>query len=227
MKKKAIVIHSGGMDSSICLVLAVKEFGASNVLSLSFDYHQRHSNELRQAAFIANYFAVDHKVLSVDCLNLITENALTNPKISIEKSASGVPNTLVVGRNGLMAHLGAIHAQSLGAQCIFMGVIEVEGSNSGYRDCSRAYMDLMEQILRLDLADDSFCIRTPLVHMSKFETMKLADELKVLPFLWEHTITCYEGIFREGCKKCPACHLRNEGYRQFLSSKPQNVKAKP
>jgi len=219
VRKKAIVIHSGGMDSSICLVLAVKEFGAANVLSLSFNYQQRHSNELRQAAFIAKHFGVDHTVLALDCLNVITENALINPRIPIEKSALGVPNTLVVGRNGLMAHLGAIHAQSLGAHCVFMGVIEVEGSNSGYRDCSRSYMDLMEQILRLDLADDSFCIRTPLVYMSKCETMKLADELNVLSFLWEHTITCYEGIPQEGCKKCPACSLRNEGYRQFLVSK--------
>lgn len=218
MRKKALVIHSGGMDSSICLVLAVKEFGASNVLSLSFNYHQRHSNELRQAAFIAKHFGVDHKELPLDCLNLITENALTNSTLAIKKSARGVPNTLVVGRNGLMARLGAIHAHSLGAHCIFMGIIEAEGSQSGYRDCSRAYMDLMEQILRLDLADESFCIRTPLVSMSKFETMKLAAELNVLPFLWEHTVTCYEGIAREGCGKCPACNLRNEGYRQFAAS---------
>lgn len=219
MKKTAIVIHSGGMDSSICLALAVKEFGASNVLSLSFNYHQRHSNEIRQARVIASHFGVDHSVLDIGCLSIITESALTNSKVPIQQSVDKAPNTLVVGRNGLMARLGAIHAQSLGASCIFMGIIEVEGSNSGYRDCSRAYMDLMEQILRIDLGDNHFSIKTPLVYLSKFETMKLADKLGVLPFLWEHTITCYEGIPQEGCKRCPACLLRNKGYEEFLSYK--------
>lgn len=219
MKKSAIVVHSGGMDSSICLKLAVDEFGTDNVLSLSFNYHQRHSNEILQAKKIASYFGVDHVVIDINCLHEITENALTNPQIEIKKEEGSPPNTLVVGRNGLMARIAAIHANHLGAHVIFMGVIEVEASNSGYRDCSRSYMDLMEKILRIDLDDKDFTIRTPLVFMTKKETMFLAERLGVLDYLLEETITCYQGLRGDGCKRCPACNLRNQGLLEFYQEK--------
>lgn len=225
--KKAIVIHSGGMDSSLCLALAMREFGKDDVLSLSFCYHQRHSIELEQAAKICAHWSVDHTVLSLDCLQQITSNALINKTIPItcdytqeQSQPSQTPNTLVVGRNGLMARLGAIHAHSLGAHWIYMGVIGVEGNVSGYRDCSRSYMDLKQQILRLDLNDPAFEIRTPLVNMTKKETMLLGDQLGVLEFLLNETVTCYEGISKQGCLHCPACTLRNTGIRQFLAVKP-------
>lgn len=219
MKKKAIVVHSGGMDSSICLKLAIDEFCAENVLSLSFKYNQRHAGEIEQAAKIAAYFGVDHLVLNIDCLHEITKNALTNHSQIITHDANQPPNTLVVGRNGLMARIAAIHADHLGASCIFMGIIEVESSNSGYRDCTRAYMDLMEQILRIDLDNSQFEIRTPLVFMTKKETMELGHKLQVLPYLLEETITCYEGIRGSGCKVCPACKLRNAGLEEYLFAK--------
>jgi 7-cyano-7-deazaguanine synthase len=217
MKKNAIVVHSGGMDSSICLKLALDEFGAENVLSLSFKYNQRHIAEIVQASKIAAHFGVDHLVLNIDCLAEVTENALTNHSQKILKQINKPPNTLVIGRNGLMARIAAIHADHLEASCIYMGIIEVESANSGYRDCTRAYMNLMEQILRIDLDNPSFEIRTPLVYMTKKETMVLADKLQVLPYLLEETITCYEGIRGSGCKVCPACILRNEGLAEFYA----------
>lgn len=220
LTKKAVVIHSGGMDSSLCLALAIREFNPNDVLSLSFAYHQRHTIELQQAAKISAYFQVDHTIVPIDCLQTITSNALITPSISIQHSPGQIPNTLVIGRNGLMARLGAIHAHSLGAHCIYMGVLGLEGSHSGYRDCSREYMDLKQQILRIDLADPSFEILTPLVSMTKKETMVLGYELGVLPYLLNETITCYEGIPKQGCHNCPACTLRNEGIRQFLRDNP-------
>lgn len=219
MKKKAVVVHSGGMDSSICLKLALDEFGVDNVLSLSFTYNQRHANEIEQAAKIAAHFNVDHLVLNIDCLSEITENSLTNHSLNIVKMPNEAPNTLVVGRNGLMARIAAIHAHKLGSHCIFMGVIEVEACNSGYRDCSRSYMDLMENILRIDLDDPNFKIRTPIVYMTKKETMELANKLGVLDYLLEETITCYEGIRGKGCELCPACLLRNAGLQEYLESR--------
>lgn len=223
MKKKAIVIHSGGMDSSICLALAMREFGKENVLSLSFAYGQRHSPELERAAKICREWGVDHIQLKVDCLSAITENALMNSSIPMAQEKGQAPNTLVVGRNGLMARLGAIHAQHLGAHCIYMGVIEVEGSNSGYRDCSRHYMDLEQEVLRLDLDNPHFEIRTPIVKLSKKQTMELAHNLGILPFLLEETITCYKGIPQKGCTVCPSCKLRNEGIQEFLKENPSFV----
>jgi 7-cyano-7-deazaguanine synthase len=220
MNKKAVIVHSGGMDSSLCLALAVKEFGAEDVLSLSFTYNQRHALELDRAREISAHFKVDHVELDLTCLSKITESALIGTDKKIEHKAGEAPNTLVVGRNGLMARLAAIHAHSLGAHCIYMGVMELEAANSGYRDCSRVYMDLIQAALRLDFADDTFEIRTPLVQMNKKETLELGYKLGVLEFLLEHTITCYDGIAKEGCLKCPACKLRNQGLKIFSLEHP-------
>lgn len=221
MKKKAVVVHSGGMDSSLCLALAVKEFGADHVLSLSFSYGQRHSIELERAQKIATHFKVDNTIIDINCLSQITENALTNSQIEIEHLKGSAPNTLVIGRNGLMARLAGIHADSLEASCIYMGVMELEAANSGYRDCSRHYMDLIQAALRLDFNNPLFEIRTPLVSMTKKETMELGYRLGVLEFLLETTVTCYEGIEREGCLKCPACKLRNQGLKIFTLEHPE------
>lgn len=223
LKKKAVVVHSGGMDSSLCLALAIKEHGPENVLSLSFSYQQRHSNELEQARKICKDWEVDHFTLDIDCLAAITSNALIDQEMQIEHHHGEAPNTLVVGRNGLMARLAAIHGHSLGAQCIYMGIMELEIANSGYRDCSRQYMDLMEQILRIDLDDPNFCISTPLVYLTKEESMELANQLGVLEYLLKETITCYEGIPRKGCQACPACHLRNSGIEAFKKQHPHLV----
>lgn len=220
MNKKAVVVHSGGMDSSLCLALAVKEFGADNVLSLSFVYNQRHGIEVDRARKISSHFQVDHVELNLDCLSQITTSALIGNSQKIEHKAGEAPNTLVVGRNGLMARLAGIHANSLGAGCIYLGVMELEAANSGYRDCSRAYMDLIQSALRLDFADADFEIRTPLVSMTKKETMELGHKLGVLEFLLENTVTCYEGIEKAGCLKCPACKLRNSGLKIFSLEHP-------
>lgn len=221
MKKKAVVVHSGGMDSSLCLALAIKEFGAENVLSLSFTYNQRHSIELKRATEISEHFKVDHVQLDLSCLSQITESALIGNSKKIEHKTGEAPNTLVVGRNGLMARLAGIHANSLGADCIYLGVMELESANSGYRDCSRAYMDVIQTALRMDFANEKFEVRTPLVFMNKKETMELGFKLGVLEYLLEKTVTCYEGIEKEGCMKCPACKLRNQGLKIFSLEHPE------
>lgn len=219
--KKAIVIHSGGMDSSICLALAIRDFGAENVASLSFNYTQRHSVETEQAKKISSSWNVEHTVLTIDWLAQITTNALTDVRLPIEHKQNKAPNTLVIGRNGLMARIGAIFASEHQANFIYMGIMELESANSGYRDCSRAYMNLKQDILRIDLDNPSFEIRTPLVFLTKKEALVLAHELDVLPFLLQETITCYEGKPHLGCKSCPACLLRNEGLRQFKEEFPR------
>jgi len=222
-KKEAIIIHSGGMDSSICLALAAKEFGHDAVLGLSFSYGQRHSVELSHAKKICSDWNIDHVTLSLACLEEITDNALMNTSVAIKKENGGAPNTLVIGRNGLMARIGAIYAHHLRARCIFMGVVGIDACNAGYRDCSRNYMDLMENILRIDLEDSCFQIRTPLVDLTKAQTLALAYELGILEYLLNETITCYEGIPRQGCMNCVACQLRNEGIRTFSRGHPEVI----
>jgi 7-cyano-7-deazaguanine synthase len=220
MNKKAIVVHSGGMDSSLCLALACKEFGAANVLSVSFTYNQRHGVEIERARKISAHLNVEHTEVDLSCLSQITQSALIGTHQKIEHHKGEIPNTLVVGRNGLMARVAGIHANSLGAHCIYLGIMELESANSGYRDCSRSYMNLIEEALRLDFADSSFEIRTPLVQMNKKETMELGMSLGILEYLLENTITCYEGIEKEGCLKCPACKLRNQGLKIFSLEHP-------
>lgn len=218
--KKAVVLHSGGMDSSLCLALAIQEFGRDQVLSLSIKYGQRHSTELKQALRISHDWGVDHVELPLDCLKEITHNALIDHQQPIIHQPGQAPNTLVAGRNGLMTYLAAIHAHHLGARCIYLGVIEVEQANSGYRDCSRDYMNLVQTLLRRDFDDQNFEIRTPLVNMTKKETLVLGYQLGILEYLLQETISCYEGMPYEGCQTCPACHLRNDGIREFLIEYP-------
>lgn len=227
LSKKAVVLHSGGMDSSICLALAARKYGKENILSFSFSYHQRHSPEIVQAASICKVWGIDHTVLNIDCLHEITENALTRHDIPIEHKPGQPPNTLVVGRNGLMAWLGSIHADHLKAEAIYMGIMEIEGANSGYRDCSRAYMDAVQAILRHDLDNPQFEIRTPLVRMTKPETMAIADELGILDFLIHETITCYQGQRHPGCTQCPSCKLRNAGIADYQKHKLCSSPASP
>ena len=134
---QAVVVHSGGMDSSLCLALAIKEFGADRVCSLTFSYQQRHTPEITQAKKICEDWGMKHLIVGIEFLQLLTSNALMDKSVPIIQEDKKPPNTLVTGRNGLMAWLAAIYAQQLGAQYIYLGVMELEAANSGYRDCSR------------------------------------------------------------------------------------------
>lgn len=221
--KKAIVLHSGGMDSSLCLAVAIQAWGRQQVLSLSVRYEQRHNQELQQAARICQDWNVEHTEISLDFFQKITESALLNRNmpIKIKDSQGKTPaNTMVLGRNGIMAQIAGIYAQKLAACCLYMGVIEVE-STAGYRDCSRAYINLVQELLRLDLDNALFEIRTPLINMTKKETLELAYQLEILDYLLNETITCYNGLPYYGCRSCPACQLRNQGLEQFLAVHPE------
>jgi 7-cyano-7-deazaguanine synthase len=220
MTKKTVVCHSGGMDSSICLAMAIREFGKEQVVSLSFNYEQRHSPELAQAVKICRDWEVEHRVLTLECYRQMTDNALLNHEMPIVHLKGSPPNTLVAGRNGIMAHLAAVLANHLSAHQIMMGVMELEGANSGYRDCNRAYMDLMQQVIRLDLDDPLFEIATPIIHMTKQQTIDLAFQMGILPYLLAETITCYLGQKHPGCESCPACLLKNDGLKSFIEANP-------
>lgn len=214
---KAIVIHSGGMDSSICLKLAIEEFGPEQVMSLSFAYGQRNVRELDSAKKISADWNVRHELIEIPYLAKLTHNALTEHSMAIEHLEGQSPNTLVVGRNGLMVHVAGIYAGQLNCARLSIGV---EEHNSGYRDCSRHYFDLQQEILRMDLDQPEFEIRTPLINMYKWETLELAKQLGVLDYLLTQTITCYEGIPKRGCQKCPSCELRNNGIQEYQMRHP-------
>lgn len=220
--KHAVVVLSGGMDSAICLALCVKNFGAQHTSAITFDYGQRHHSEKISAKIIAEHFGVDQVTIDLPFFSQLTTNALMDHQLSlVEKPVEfAAPNTLVVGRNGLFARLGAIHAHNIKASHLYLGVLGLEAANSGYMDCSRKYFDLMEQVLRIDLATENFWIHTPLVDMTKKETLDLANDLGGLKFILENSITCYDGVKDFGCGKCAACNLRNAGIKEYLKFNP-------
>ncbi len=218
LKKKAIVLLSGGMDSAICLGVAIKKWGKKNILAVSFNYQQRHGIELQLAKKRCHDQVIDHQVIDLSVLTKITENSLVNHQEKIDRKKL---NTMVIGRNGLMAMITGIKAYLHGAEEIYLGVMELEIANSGYRDCSRHYMDLIEKILKIDLNQSNFQIQTPLIYMSKLETLELAHKLKLLPELFENTISCYQGVLNYGCGHCPACLLRNSAIKEFIEKYPR------
>ena len=215
MSINALVLHSGGMDSSICLLLAKQRFGADKVLSVGFRYGQRHASELQAAADIAKHFGVARVVIDLPQLPGWEGSSLLSHGLPIQV-ADGLPNSFVPGRNGFFIVAAAPLAGSLGAHCMYLGVMEREGAFSGYPDCHRKYIDAVEAVVRLDLQDPSFSIQTPLVSLSKAETLKIASSLGVLEYLLEHTVTCYNGLPGRGCGLCPACLLRRAGEDQFF-----------
>lgn len=218
---KAIVLHSGGMDSSICLKLAINEFGVNNVTAMAFDYGQRHSSELIASATICATWGVARHVVNLGFLNQITYSAQLDHSTTIQHHADRPPNTFTVGRNGVMASAGAIYADHVGANTLWLGVIAPADAGLGYPDTTRSYIDLKQQLLRIDLLNPTFEIRTPLVDMTKSETLALAEQLGILNFLLKETVTCYEGVPESGCGTCPACVLRAEGLHNYLAAKKE------
>lgn len=229
-----VVVLSGGMDSAICLAQVVAENSNKNdpqngksglVYALSFSYQQRHSVELAAAQKIAQHFKVEHTIIDLSFFAHLTSNALIHHDEKIkshsDSSSTGAgPNTLVAGRNGIFARIAALFALQKSASTIVLGVIGIEESNSGYRDCNRSYFDREEIQARMDINNPHFTIRTPLVDMTKLDTLELAHQLQCLEFLLEESVSCYEGIKHFGCGQCPACKLRNTAIGAFLKKHP-------
>jgi 7-cyano-7-deazaguanine synthase len=214
-KDKAIVVFSGGQDSTTCLFWAKKNF--REVVAVSFDYNQKHAAELDCAREIAAELGVEHHVLDMKLLAQLAPNALTRPGMEIKAGEEGAPpNTFVDGRNMLFLTFAAVLAKQLDAPHIITGVCETDFS--GYPDCRDIFIKSLNVTLNLAM-DYQFVIHTPIMWIDKAETWKLADELGALDFVRERTLTCYNGIIGDGCGECPACILRKRGLESYLRSK--------
>lgn len=217
MKKneiKAVVVLSGGQDSAICLALAVKKFGAGAVAAITFEYSQRHAVETEYARRLAKFFKIaDHKTVALDFYSELTTNALMTPGAKITKAhGAKCPTTVVEGRNAFFLLAAAVWAKSLGAKTIYTGVSEADFS--GYPDCREEFIKAQQKSMRLAL-DWPVKIETPFMHKTKAEEWALAEKLGILELVKNETVTCYNGIPGSGCKKCPACRLRNRGLKEF------------
>ncbi|EEY98178.1 queuosine Biosynthesis QueC ATPase [Vibrio sp. RC586] len=215
--KKAVVVFSGGQDSTTCLVQALKEF--DEVHAITFDYGQRHKLEIEIAQKLAKQLGVTaHKVMDVNLLNELAISSLTRDDIPVshELQANGLPNSFVPGRNILFLTLAGIYAYQIGADTVITGVCETDFS--GYPDCRNDFVQSMNQALAKGM-DMSLNIRTPLMWLNKAQTWALADQLGALELVRKQTLTCYNGLIGDGCGECPACHLRQAGLNEYLENR--------
>lgn len=211
-KTKAVVVFSGGQDSTTCLFWAIERFG--EVEAVTFDYGQRHKLEVEVAAAIAKELNVRHHVLDMSLLGQLAPNALTRTDIAIEQQEGALPTTFVDGRNLLFLSFAAIVAKQIGAKHIVTGVCETDFS--GYPDCRDVFIKSLNVTLNLAM-DYPFVIDTPLMWLNKAQTWELADRLGAFDFVRERTLTCYNGIVADGCGECPACLLRKKGLDDYLA----------
>jgi len=208
MVNKAVVVLSGGQDSTTCLYWALDRFGARNVEALTFDYGQRHRIELDCAAQIAKHAGVADTLLPIDTFAALGGNALTDSDIEVEESnGNDLPNTFVPGRNLIFLTFAAAFAWQRGISDLVAGVAQTD--YSGYPDCRRDTIDALEQSLSLGM-ERTFTIHTPLMNLSKKETVELAQDLGALDAMGL-THTCYNGQ-RPPCGACAACQLRAKGF---------------
>jgi len=229
----ALVLFSGGQDSTTCLTWALERF--AHVETLGFDYGQRHHIEMdvRPAVLaamrerlpqFAGRLGEDH-VIDLGVLGQISETALTR-ETAIAMQRNGLPNTFVPGRNLVFVTFAAALAYRRGAKHIVAGMCETDFS--GYPDCRDDTMKAMQLALNLGM-DTRFVIHTPLMFIDKAATWRLARDLggdALIEIIRRETHTCYNGDrthqhgWGYGCGACPACMLRAAGYQRYLSNTP-------
>jgi 7-cyano-7-deazaguanine synthase len=226
----ALVLFSGGQDSSVCLAWALERY--SRVETVGFDYGQRHAVELeaRQVVLeaLARRFPAwavrlggDH-MLDIRGFGAIGDTALTNDR-AIEITERGLPSTYVPGRNLVFLTYAAALADRRALKALVGGMCETDFS--GYPDCRRRTLDAMERALELGM-DRAFPIKTPLMKLSKADTWALAKKLggdDLVELIRTASHTCYLGRrdalhdWGYGCGACPACELRANGWRDWVS----------
>ena len=216
-KGSALVVFSGGQDSTTCLYWAKTRF--ERVVALSFTYGQKHVLEVEMARQLAAEAGVEWSVMDVPFVGGLSSGcSLTDGSLTIEeeKPVDACPTTFVPGRNMFFLSIAAIFARERGIYDLVTGVSQTDFS--GYPDCRDAFVKSLNVTLNL-ATDEEFRIHTPLMWLDKAETWALADRLGVMDIVRYKTLTCYNGIVGDGCGHCPACQLRRRGLEKYLSKK--------
>lgn len=219
MRESAVVLLSGGQDSTTCLFWAKKHF--DRVYAIGFNYGQKHVLENQIAANIAKEANIPFKLIELDLFRQFTHNSLTDPsmKMDEEKPEDSFPNTFVPGRNMVFLTYAAIYAYGLGIHNLVTGVGQAD--YSGYPDCRNNFIKSLNSTMGLAM-DYEFEIHTPLMWLDKEAIWKLSDDLGVFDIVRTQTLTCYNGIIAEGCGHCPACKLRAHGLQLYLKHRKKN-----
>jgi 7-cyano-7-deazaguanine synthase len=228
----ALVLFSGGQDSTVCLAWALERFG--RVETVGFDYGQRHAVELEVRPAIRDKLTAlkpawkarlgDDHVIKLDGLGAISDTALTRDA-AIEIAENGLPTTFVPGRNLIFLSFAGALAYRRGAAHLVAGMCETD--YSGYPDCRDATIKAMETALTLGM-ERAITVHTPLMWIDKAATFALAHALggdALVGLLVEDTHSCYLGDrsmrheWGYGCGECPACRLRREGWKKWIASR--------
>ena len=231
----ALVLFSGGQDSTTCLAWALDRF--ARVETIGFDYRQRHAVELACRPAVLHRLAdfpawaarlnEDH-VVDLSVLGAISDTALTRD-VQIEMREKSLPNTFVPGRNILFLTFAACVAYRRGLKHIVAGMCETD--YSGYPDCRDDTVKALQAAINRGM-EARFVLHTPLMFIDKAGTWALAERLggaKLVDLIVEHTHSCYEGdrtqrhAWGYGCGRCPACQLRAAGYARFCGAKLQGA----
>jgi 7-cyano-7-deazaguanine synthase len=208
--QKALVVLSGGQDSTTCLYWALDYFGKDNIETITFDYGQRHIIEITAAKKIAKIANVANTVIPINSFTALGGNSLTSTDIEVKNSLdeeTQLPNTFVPGRNLIFLTFAAAFAYKRKIHHLVTGVAQTD--YSGYPDCRRETMNALEKTLELGL-ESKITLHTPLMFKSKKETVLMAQKLGALPAL-TYSHTCYNNQ-NPPCGSCPACQLRAKGF---------------
>ncbi len=210
-KEKAVVLLSGGLDSTTCLAAAIR--AGYQVHTISFDYGQRHRVELDAAERIAGYYNIPHLVIAID-QDVLHGSALTGggdvPKgRELKDIGCGIPSTWVPGRNLLFLANATCYAASIGASAIFIGVNSQD--YSGYPDCRPAFIASFQHAVMCAIEPHALQIHTPLQWLNKAEIIKEATRLNAPLHL---THSCYSPIGDFACGECDSCLLRKKGFAE-------------
>lgn len=210
--EKALVVLSGGQDSTTCLYWAIDRFGGDQVSSVTFDYGQRHRIELDCARRVAEEAGIANVCLPIDTFAALGGDALTDASIAVSDEAdtgTELPVTFVAGRNLIFLTFAAAYAYRHNIGHLVTGVAQTD--YSGYPDCREKTIAALQKAISLGM-DRDLQIHTPLMHRSKKDTVELAARLGALDAM-ALTHTCYNGQ-RPPCGHCAACELRAKGFAE-------------
>ena len=212
MEEKALVVLSGGQDSTTCLYWANKKFANDAVETVTFDYGQRHRIELDCARIIAAKAGVKNTLLPIDTFSILGGSSLTDSDVEVQSDINEVtqlPNTFVPGRNLIFLTFAAAFAYQRGITHLVTGVAQTD--YSGYPDCREETINALEKSINLGMETD-IQIHTPLMHLTKKKIVELARDFGAIEAMAD-THTCYNGQ-RPPCGECPACVLRAKGFEE-------------
>lgn len=217
--KKAVIVLSGGLDSTTCMGLA--EEAGYELYPITFSYGQRHDREVEQAKQVSESFKVQqHRIVDIGFFSQIGGSALTDHEVEVSTDGvdDEIPSTYVPARNMIFLSLASAYAEVIGAEAVYIGVSAVDFS--GYPDCRPEFIQSMEKTVNLatktGATGEAILIKAPLIHLTKKETVSEGLRLNVPYHL---TTSCYLGG-DEACGKCDSCRLRIKGFQEAGAKDP-------